>query len=493
MAHHELVHAALTSPRIDGTHFFTPEEPLSDTPFQLLRRSFPSKDIKVAPLVSLVSMAPLYSYVFPVAMEHLPLLATTRLSLSSGHFPVSGIVHSISSHASSSLYLNIMLQSELYDRLVVTSRAGYCAISRIFDGYEEFLFSKLGPHRVSRPKIATIPLGVDVKLFGTLPKEAFRAQLGITSDQVVVLYLGRLTQEYKADLEPLLIAFQSAHKRHPTSVLLLAGHQGSSGYVDVLRRQVQELGIERAVRFCTNFPFDQKYTLYSCADIFVSPSDNIQETFGITLLEAAASSLPIIASDWSGYKDLVIDGKTGILVPTRWDPTFAAFANIGATLRNQKRTSYLLAQHTVVDPASMRNALLLLMERPDLRESMGRKGRARVISEFDWSVIMSRFIDLWEEQRDELNASDTPHRRINLTLNEIYGHYATSTMRSTDSFKIAVERPITSSNIPEYEPYTSLTALQRDRSYTRTELLNAKESLPEDVLSWLLKKGYLVE
>src|SRR3546814_10665560 len=58
---------------------------------------------------------------------------------------------------------------------------------------------------------------------------------------------------------------------------------------------------------------------WAAADVFVSLSDNIQESFGITPVEAMAVGLPCIVSDWDGYRDTVVDGETGILVPT-WVP-----------------------------------------------------------------------------------------------------------------------------------------------------------------------------
>ncbi len=63
-----------------------------------------------------------------------------------------------------------------------------------------------------------------------------------------------------------------------------------------------------------------KAGLYGAADVFLSLSDNIQETFGLTVVEALAAGLPVVASDWDGYKALVRDGISGYLVPTRTLP-----------------------------------------------------------------------------------------------------------------------------------------------------------------------------
>src|SRR5262249_57736317 len=55
---------------------------------------------------------------------------------------------------------------------------------------------------------------------------------------------------------------------------------------------------------------------YAAADIFMSLADNIQETFGLTPVEAMAAGLPVIVSDWNGYRDTVRHGAEGFLIPT---------------------------------------------------------------------------------------------------------------------------------------------------------------------------------
>ena len=52
------------------------------------------------------------------------------------------------------------------------------------------------------------------------------------------------------------------------------------------------------------------------SDIFISLSDNFQETFGITPLEGMASGLPVVVSDWDGYRDTVRDQIDGFTIPT---------------------------------------------------------------------------------------------------------------------------------------------------------------------------------
>ena len=65
---------------------------------------------------------------------------------------------------------------------------------------------------------------------------------------------------------------------------------------------------------------DQLAMSWACADLFCSLSDNIQETFGITPIEAMAAGLPVVVTDWDGYRDTVRDGVDGFRVPTYMPP-----------------------------------------------------------------------------------------------------------------------------------------------------------------------------
>ena len=55
----------------------------------------------------------------------------------------------------------------------------------------------------------------------------------------------------------------------------------------------------------------------AASDAFLSLVDCLQETFGLTPVEAMASRLPVVASDWNGYRDTVVDGRTGFCIPTQ--------------------------------------------------------------------------------------------------------------------------------------------------------------------------------
>jgi glycosyltransferase involved in cell wall biosynthesis len=75
----------------------------------------------------------------------------------------------------------------------------------------------------------------------------------------------------------------------------------------------------------------------------------VDRGFGIALLEAMAHARPVVATSWSGYHDLVVDGETGFLLNTKWSADSATFVSTYATLLHPPELANYLSQRTVVD------------------------------------------------------------------------------------------------------------------------------------------------
>lgn len=107
----------------------------------------------------------------------------------------------------------------------------------------------------------------------------------------------------------LVKAFAKVREKHPEARLEIAGDGPSR---TELERQVATLGLGHAVRFLgwsENLP-----ALMARWSLFVQPS--MEEALGITVLQAMASGLPVVASDVGGIPEIVKNGVTGMLVPT---------------------------------------------------------------------------------------------------------------------------------------------------------------------------------
>jgi hypothetical protein len=157
----------------------------------------------------------------------------------------------------------------------------------------------------------------------------------------------------------------------------------------------------------------------------VSPSDNVQESFGLALLEAMAHGLPVVASDWSGYRDIVTDGRTGFLIPTHMDPRGCDMASMVAPVDISYGIPHHLSRHTVIDVDCLCVRLKTLLASADLRAAMGKAGRRLVESSFAWPVIVDRYRSLFaEQQRTRRHERYEQGRPLNLA--EVFAKYPTA-------------------------------------------------------------------
>ena len=130
-----------------------------------------------------------------------------------------------------------------------------------------------------------------------------------------------------------------------------------------------------------------KHQALAAADIAVSLVDNPQETFGLAVAEAMAAGVPLVVSDWNGYRDLVRDGIDGFRVPTRW-ASVARQASIPLGwqqllgLEPYPKVAGALAQLVQVDTQAAEAACLTLLTRSELRRAMGAAARQRALETF---------------------------------------------------------------------------------------------------------------
>jgi hypothetical protein len=183
-------------------------------------------------------------------------------------------------------------------------------------------------------------------------------------------------------------------------------------------------GFGGRIRIVHDFAHPLKRLLYASADVFVSPVDNIQESFGLTLIEAMASRLPVIASDWSGYREIVRDGQEGFLVETYVDPGGLLDASALAGFASTPIPEFCAAQRTVVSIPHLAVQLERLLADADLRLKMGSAGHERVKQQYVWSRLIRRLDDFWSEQVHNSN-DRLAERPAILDLKRAFRDYAT--------------------------------------------------------------------
>jgi glycosyltransferase involved in cell wall biosynthesis len=208
---------------------------------------------------------------------------------------------------------------------------------------------------VPRELLSVVPNGVDPELFraGAVgDREALRAALSL-SGEFVWLAVGRF--EVAKDYPTMLRAFRAVHGRRPDAVLLIVGRGSLQSDTEAMADQ---LGLGGSVRFLgvrTDVP-----RLIGAADGYVMSS--AWEGMPMVLLEAAAGSLPIVATRVGGNHEVVLDGASGLLAAPR-------------------------------DEAALAAAMLRLMDTSESeRRRMGERGREHVLGHY----ALARVADRWE-------------------------------------------------------------------------------------------------
>ncbi|MDT4332542.1 glycosyltransferase family 4 protein [Methylomonas sp. MED-D] len=202
--------------------------------------------------------------------------------------------------------------------------------------------------------IHVIPFGATVEI---KPVEKNRAKP--VKD---VLYVGRLIE--RKGVGYLLNAWPDIVK-HTQARLHIVGDGDKAAEWKAL---AQTLGIEASVSFHGVVTNEQLEQLYREADVFVLPSivDSRGDTegLGIVLVEALAYLTPVVACDVGGISDVIRDGETGLLVPQR-------------------------------DAKALTDAVLKVLENPELAERLVNAGAAHARTYFDWRRIIDALSNVY--------------------------------------------------------------------------------------------------
>ena len=239
------------------------------------------------------------------------------------------------------------------------------------------------------PPMTVIPHGVLGDEIKTGDRGRGRRLLDASGDDLLLLSLARLSSE-KCDYVQLVHALHALPQTSPLGGRLLLALAGGLGpddveYMQRVRALVGALDLRERVRIIDNLDEDKKPDVLAAADLFVSLARNPQESFGIALLEAQAAGLPIVASDWNGYPEVLPPCYQGRLAPT------VASRACARTL-NWRR----LSDASAIDFTALVGLLRRFLEDPALRAEAVREGREHA-DRFTWRGTAERLVTLWEE------------------------------------------------------------------------------------------------
>ncbi len=340
------------------------------------------------------------------------------------NFPVTAQIHTVSYQEYMGKYLEMFFGGATSnDAIFCSSQCGKEALenslNRIADGC-----------RIPKPGIPlkVVPLGVDEDDV-VLDRKTSRLKLGISTDEVVALCFGRFSDYDKMDLFPLLQAFGRVIRPDLPWRLVLAGAVNSQDYLEMVKLWARVQKVDKQMTIITDPCENDKRALYSAADFFVSVADNPQETFGLSLLEAMSAGLPLLVSDFSGYRELVSD-DVGFRVPTIWQKNedLSSLHPIMDELTFHR----FLAQSLSVDVSKLVEMLKKMYGDSNLREQMGRHAHSRFTHKFSHRTIIKQLESHWSHLKENFSPTESGDDPLCLEIFDTFSHYVSRFTNDND-------------------------------------------------------------
>ena len=322
-------------------------------------------------------------------------------------YSVCGVTHTIASKQMQQTIGDLLLSPvQFWDAVICTSQAVRSAYARLLEEWGGYLEERIGRRPVCPVQLPVIPLGIDCTAFprgeqaGRF-RAVFRERLGIGPQDVAVLFVGRLIFYAKAHPLPLWLALERAARQTGRRVhLIQVGWFENQQEEEAFRKAAATFAPSVKSHFVDGRPPEVRFGIWPAADLFVSLADNIQETFGLTPLEAMTNGLPVVVTDWNGYRESVREGIDGFRIPVALPPPGTGLDLAADYLTDHLNYSAYMAHPcmaTAVDVDACTRAFITLIEQPDLRRRMGDAGRERAESVYDWQNIIPAYEALWQD------------------------------------------------------------------------------------------------
>lgn len=209
--------------------------------------------------------------------------------------------------------------------------------------------------------IKVVPHGVDVtRVNPHIDGSMAREKLGIKDDEIMVLSIQRLVK--KKGVNYLIDAVFDVVKKSPDVKFVIVGDGPERESIMKLARKLK---VSNNIALTGFIPSKDLARYYSACDIFILPS--LYEQFGLVLVEAMACGKPVISTKVGAIPEVVDDGKTGLLVEPK-------------------------------NPRQLAGAIIKLANDKDLRRKMGRDGRRRAKTKYDWDTVVEEYLEIYDSK-----------------------------------------------------------------------------------------------
>ena len=231
---------------------------------------------------------------------------------------------------------------------------------------------------ISDQKIRLIPNGIDLERFQKNIAVDIRQHYRLQSDRQIILTVGNYHK--RKGLELLIEAMPGIMAANKNVSLIIVGRSD-----DILKKKVRDLNLNNNVILTGPIQFpalswstgkkslpqqtdkiDLLAAIYLQSDVYVSAAmDDGAEGLSLALLDATAAQLPIVATDISGNRDIVVDRKNGYIVPIR-------------------------------NTTKIATAVIDILNKPDKKQAMG-KVSYQIASGYSWLNIAKQYVNIYFE------------------------------------------------------------------------------------------------
>lgn len=372
-----------------------------------------------------------------------------------GHekYSLLGITHTTASQHVMDGFSSLLTHPVMpWDAIICTSNCVLDTVTKVINSQKDYLKDKLGAKSFSLPQLPIIPLGVDPIYFelNEENKSSARKNLKIGQNDIAIVFVGRLSFHAKSHPFPMYLALERIQKDLPNDKkihLIQTGWFANDHIKNAFENEAKKICPNINLIFLDGRNQNLKLQSLAASDIFVSLSDNIQETFGLTPLEGMASGLPVVATDWNGYRDTVRDNKDGFLVPTYTLPEGNLEGTAYDHMAEAINYDYYIginSLYTAVDIQKCIHSIKELILNDNLRLKMGKEARNHAKSTYYWPIILEKYKELFIELDSIREIESKDYNKLekfilpssNLDPSYIFGKYPTTQISENDDFVI---------------------------------------------------------
>ncbi len=263
-------------------------------------------------------------------------------------------------------------------------------------------------------KSTVISNGVNIKenSLNLAYRDEFRKTFNLSNSSKLFLCYSRIAPNSKVNYEALIYSWAKISKEEPLAILVIAGAIVTTPdyreYPKQLLKLAKNVGVYENIRVIAN-PFDlwenaNNYLMSGC-DVFIHTTRGLEETTSNVVLEALSHSLPVIASNWSGMKDIIKDYENGFLIDC-WTANVTSKVSRQIFSRDSMYLNTEIEKFISINNNQFISRVLELLKNPDLLSQMRKNSSQLAKNNYCIQKKSQERVDFFIKLANEAKSND---------------------------------------------------------------------------------------